>query len=108
MAFKIKSTNPKSFQVKPNKGDLLPQEEIRIELKMQPQNLNFQMISAIVMKERFLIQAMEIENNQSIGDIQQQWAQSRQEQIANTKLTTFLFTKDQSGQETVIQNSGKK
>lgn len=69
VAFKIKSTNPKSFQVKPNKGDLLPQEEIQIELKMQPQNLNFQMISAIVLKERFLIQAMEIENNLSIGEI---------------------------------------
>jgi len=40
------------------------------------------------------MQAIEIEPNMTVQQIQYFWTQKRQEEIVSTKLSTYLFTED--------------
>ncbi|EDW93828.1 vesicle-associated membrane protein-associated protein A [Drosophila yakuba] len=79
MAFKMKTTTPKLFYVRPNIGVLGPEEKVTIDIIMQPI-----LQEQIQKRHKFLLLAAEVTGD--ITDMQEFWKQQRPEDIWDTKI----------------------
>merc|ERR1712232_179433 len=68
VAFKVKTTAPKSYLVRPSAGTLKPQDSQDVQITLQPQGSDGQTAS-----HRFLIQAAVAKNAEPLS--REQWAE---------------------------------
>ncbi|XP_043650372.1 vesicle-associated membrane protein-associated protein A [Drosophila teissieri] len=84
MAFKMKTTTPKLFYVRPNIGVLGPEEKVTIDIFMQPI-----LQEQIQKRHKFLLLAAEATGD--ITDMQEFWKLQRPEDIWDTKIKCELI-----------------
>ncbi|XP_037719176.1 vesicle-associated membrane protein-associated protein B [Drosophila subpulchrella] len=88
MAFKMKTTTPKLFFVRPNIGVLKPGEKVNVDIFMQPI-----LQEPIQKRHKFLLLAAEATGEMS--DMQEFWKQQKPEDIWDTKIRCELvFSKE--------------
>jgi len=83
MAFKMKTTTPKLFFVRPNIGVLKPGEKVNVDIFMQPI-----LQEPVQKRHKFLILAAEATGEMS--DMQEFWKQQKPEDIWETKIRCEL------------------
>ncbi|XP_016965067.1 vesicle-associated membrane protein-associated protein B [Drosophila biarmipes] len=92
MAFKMKTTTPKLFFVRPNIGVLEPGEKVNVDIYMQPI-----LQEPVQKRHKFLLQAVEVTGEMT--DMQEFWKQQKEqkpENIWDTKIRCELvFSKDE-------------
>ncbi|EDV50401.1 vesicle-associated membrane protein-associated protein A [Drosophila erecta] len=83
MAFKMKTTTPKLFYVRPNIGVLGPEEKVTVDIFMQPM-----LQEQIQKRHKFLLLAADATGD--ITDMQEFWKLQRPEDIWDTKIQCEL------------------
>merc|ERR1711865_752497 len=73
IAFKIKTTNPKQYFVKPNQGVVQPKERAIIQVMMG----KLPQLPADKCKDKFLVQTIPYEGNHTEGDVYSSWTITR-------------------------------
>jgi len=98
VAFKVKTTAPKAYLVRPSSGVLKPSEsqEVQIILQAQPQSQGEQQSNA---QDRFLVQAVEIKENEPVA--REDWAKFPKEKVHEQKLNVIVEEHDT---EEVVNN----
>uniref|UniRef100_A0A7S1AIR8 MSP domain-containing protein n=1 Tax=Noctiluca scintillans TaxID=2966 RepID=A0A7S1AIR8_NOCSC len=86
VAFKVKTTAPKSYVVKPSYGTLKPHEHMDVQIILQSTDVS-------ISSHRFLVQAVTSPSNTE--EVQRdQWSTFTSETIQSTKLTVALEERD--------------
>jgi vesicle-associated membrane protein-associated protein B len=83
VAYKIKTTSPKGYVVKPNSGVIFPKESKKIEFSMQatpytPSTKNSQ--------DKFMFMAIDLDDNFDVAKIADIWRDKPQEKVQQVKL----------------------
>lgn len=81
VAFKVKTTAPKAYVVKPSYGTLRPRENQEVQIILQPQG---QGADVSVSTHRFLVQAVPAPSSEEVP--REQWSNFANEIIQSTKL----------------------
>jgi hypothetical protein len=81
VAFKVKTTAPKAYVVKPSYGTLRPRESQEVQIILQPQG---QGADVSVSTHRFLVQAVPAPSSEEVP--REQWSNFANEIIQSTKL----------------------
>uniref|UniRef100_A0A7S1AGJ1 MSP domain-containing protein n=1 Tax=Noctiluca scintillans TaxID=2966 RepID=A0A7S1AGJ1_NOCSC len=81
VAFKVKTTAPKAYVVKPSYGTLRPRENQEVQIILQPQG---QGADVSVSTHRFLVQAVPAPSSEEVP--REQWSNFATEIIQSTKL----------------------
>ncbi|XP_068142860.1 vesicle-associated membrane protein-associated protein A [Drosophila tropicalis] len=88
VAFKMKTTSPRLFFVRPNIGILDPKQQVSVEIYVQPVNLRADMQQK---RHKFLILAAEALADVEMSNLQDFWKMQKPEDIWDTKLKCFLL-----------------
>lgn len=84
IAFKIRTTSPKGYVVKPNNGILGPNEQKKIEFVMQPVD---DVTSRRSNQDKFMIMATELDEGFDVSRLGEVWKEKPQDRVQNIKLT---------------------
>lgn len=90
VAFKVKTTAPKAYLVRPSSGTLRPGEATEVQIILQPQGTDGQ-----ANNHRFLVQAVGVNNAEPVS--REQWAEFQKEAIQEQRLNVVL---EEPGAET--------
>ncbi|XP_033158920.1 vesicle-associated membrane protein-associated protein A [Drosophila mauritiana] len=88
MAFKMKTTTPKLFYVRPNIGVLAPEQKVSVDIYMQPI-----MQEQIQKRHKFLLMAAEVTGD--ITDMQEFWKMQNPNETWDTKIKCELVPSKQ-------------
>lgn len=83
VAFKIRTTSPKSYNVKPNNGVIMPNEEKKIEFFMQPVE---EVPSSKKQQDKFMIMAIDINQDFDVSRLAEVWKDLPENQVQQVKL----------------------
>lgn len=85
VAFKVKTTAPKGYLVRPSNGTLKPQEsqEVQIILQMQTQSAE-----STANPDRFLVQAVAVKDSEPLG--KDEWNKFSKDQLQEQKLNVVV------------------
>ncbi|XP_004536433.1 vesicle-associated membrane protein-associated protein B/C isoform X2 [Ceratitis capitata] len=81
MLFKIKTTAPKRYCVRPNFGSLVPYSDARIEICLQP----FEFDPSDKNKHKFMVQSLVV-TDQNVVDFNELWKSALPQQMTDVKL----------------------
>jgi len=87
VAFKVKTTAPKAYLVRPSSGTLMPQEQQEVQIILQPQGVDGQPNT-----HRFLVQAVAVQSPTPVS--REQWADFHKDSIQELKLNVSVEEKD--------------
>merc|ERR1712151_948643 len=91
VAFKVKTTAPKAYLVRPSSGTLGPKDHVEVQIVLQEQ----------IERHRFLVEATAIESNYQVT--REQWNEFSKDQIQDKKMTVAL--EERQGDDEAIANS---
>ncbi|CAE8600166.1 unnamed protein product, partial [Polarella glacialis] len=81
VAFKVKTTAPKSYLVRPSSGTLRPRESTEVQIILQPPGDGR-------VDHRFLVQAVQVASSVAVS--REQWAEFSKESIQEQRLSVVL------------------
>lgn len=84
VAFKVKTTAPKAYLVRPSSGTLKPNGQQEVQIILQPQNS----ADANTNSHRFLVQAVPVQNGEAVT--REQWQEFQKEIIQEQRLSVLL------------------
>lgn len=99
VAFKIKTTTPKRYCVRPNSGTLNPQETASVLIMLQPYDQEGDMT-----KHKFMVQSIFLSNNSLDPLTDNYWKTAGSETLMDTKLKCVF--EDDDSPKTSSRNSG--
>lgn len=82
VAFKVKTTAPKSYLVRPSSGTLRPKDHQEVQIILQPQG------GDVASNHRFLVQAFTVQSAEPVS--REDWANIPKEQIQEQRLNVIL------------------
>mmetsp|Transcript_58038 Transcript_58038/g.149391 ORF Transcript_58038/g.149391 Transcript_58038/m.149391 type:complete len:227 (+) Transcript_58038:105-785(+) len=82
VAFKVKTTAPKAYLVRPSSGTLRPRENQEVQIILQPQGLEGQAA------HRFLVQAVQVPSTDIVS--KEQWALFGKDAVEDQKLNVIV------------------
>ncbi|EDW76704.2 uncharacterized protein Dwil_GK19945 [Drosophila willistoni] len=88
VAFKMKTTSPRLFFVRPNIGILDPKQQVSVEIYVQPVHLRPDMQQK---RHKFLIMAAEALPDVEMSNLQDFWKMQKPDDIWDTKLKCFML-----------------
>jgi len=99
VAFKVKTTAPKAYLVRPSSGNLRPRETQEVQIILQPTGSDGQ-----ANNHRFLVQAVAVQNTEAVT--REQWAEFGKDVIQEQRLNVVLEERDaeHAGQEKDASN----
>jgi len=83
VAFKVKTTVPKAYLVRPSSGTLKPNGSQEVLIILQPQGAD-----ANTNSHRFLVQAVPVQTSENVS--REQWAELSKEDIQEQRLSVLL------------------
>lgn len=109
VCFKVKTTAPKRYCVRPNSGILAPDGKVKIAIMLQPLGSDGEAEART--KHKFMVQSTILESGDEDHSLDVIWSVTKQESIMDSKLRCVFISPDQqdgdgSLPETKKQNSG--
>lgn len=83
VAFKVKTTAPKAYLVRPSSGTLRPNGSQEVQIILQPQGAD-----ANTNSHRFLVQAVPVQSSENVS--REQWSEVPKETIQEQRLSVVL------------------
>eukprot|EP00871_Galdieria_phlegrea_P005346 jgi/Galph1/5812/GphlegSOOS_G4441.1 len=93
LAFKVKTTNPKRYFVKPNAAMLPVGKEIQVSIVLQP--LQELPVDLYTCRDKFLLQAVKLGKDTNV-DIQELWKNVTADQLYQQKFRVIFVTSENS------------
>lgn len=87
VAFKVKTTAPKAYLVRPSSGTLRPKETCDVQIILQPQGSDGQ-----TSNHRFLVQAVTVQSSDAVT--REMWAEFSSEQVQESRLNVVMEEKE--------------
>jgi len=102
VAFKVKTTAPKAYLVRPSSGVLKPGEnqEVQIILQAQPANSGEPATNA---QDRFLVQAVAVGENEAVS--REDWAKFGKDRVHEQKLNVIVEDEDTEVVNTAVPDT---
>merc|ERR1719244_2569916 len=83
VAFKVKTTAPKAYLVRPSSGTLRPREDQDVQIILQPQG-----VEGSTTNHRFLVQAVLVNDGQTVS--REDWQNFPKERVQEQRLNVVL------------------